>query len=888
MRWLRSLRFIFAGWFTRSRSTMEREIDDELLSHLEHRTDALMRSGLMREEAAHRARVEFGAVEACKDRLRDERGWRLGDELRQDARYAWRMLRRHRAFAFVAIATLAIGIGANAAIFTIVDGVLLRPLPYPDPDRVVMLYESSSDYAQGYGTVSYPNFLDWHDSARSFEHMVAFIALDASLTLDADVEHVRVVWASADLLSVLGTPPAFGRAISPDEDKQQGPKTALISYALWQSHFGGRPDVIGRPLKIDADTFSIVGVLPIGFSLRRGDVWVSITHHPNPVRFQREIRGGTRVMARLKPGVTPAQSAAEMVAIEQALAERYPAANKGYITRQLPLFEDVVGDVRPTLFLMLGAVGLVLLIVCANVANLLLSRAEGRRREFAVRAALGAGIPRLIRQLVLESVLLSLIGGALGLLVASLGTAALLRQLPVTIPRADTIGVDVRVIVFTFLASLVTGVLFGLAPAFHSARVDVQDALKATSRSVMGGHSRMRNLFVIVQLTLGLVLMVSTGLLLRTLWRLSQVDPGFDIHHVTTMRVGLPSLAEQPPAKIRQWFQDTEERMSHMPGVEGAAFADMLPLMGDDELVQYWIGPTPTDPSRTPSALLYLATPGYFHTMKIPLRAGRTFTWADAKRSPTPVVVDDAFARRVFGTQNPIGQTFTLQLQGPAEIIGVVGHVKHWGLDVDDSATVREEVYVPFSHLSDRLMPLFATVGESLVLRSNVEPAQLQQAVRADLRAGSGNLAIYALRTMEDMAAERSARRRFLAIVLAYFAAIAMGLAGIGVYGVMAYSVSQRVQEIGIRMALGASARQVFDQIVRQGFRVVLVGIVTGLSAAVLATRLLASMLYGVTATDPLTFASVAALLVAVALAACAIPAFRAVRIDPTAALRQD
>jgi predicted permease len=882
---LRSLRMALAGLFTRSR--MEREMAHELQFHLERRTETLMRGGFSHAEAERRARVEFGAVEAYKDRLRDEQGWRIADELRNDARYAWRMLRRNPGFTIVAVATLAIGIGANAAVFSIVNGVLLRPLPYPEPERLTMIYEVGPQF-DGPGSVSYFNYLDWRDSARAFTGMAAYVLNDTSLTADNDVEHVKALWASADLLSVLGTPPALGRAISPDEDKPHGAPVALIGYAFWQKHYAGSPSVLGRRIAIDKQAYTVIGVLPAGFRLRNTEVMLPLALRNNPTMQSRELHPGIRVIGRMKPGTTIEQARAEMEAIAKGLADRYPKSNKGWTVALMPLLDDVVRDARATLFLLLGAVGLVLLIACANVANLLLARAESRRREFAVRAALGAGMARLIRQLVSESVLLSAMGGTLGLLLASIGTHALLQQLPITIPRAQDVGVDWRVVAFTCAASLLTGLLFGLAPALHSTRVDVQDALKTTSRSVMGGQSRMRGLFVVVQLALGLVLLASTGLLLRTLWQLARVDPGFDPHRIVSMRIGLPGLADAEPARIKQWFRDTEERIAHLPGVESASFADLLPLSGNDEELQYWTGAQPVDTAHTRAAIVYISTPRHLDTLKIPLRTGRTFTWDDANHSPVPIVIDEEFARHTFGAQNPIGQTVTLQLLGKAEVIGVAGHLKHWGLDSDDRAKVRDQLYLPMSHIPDQFMTLLATVGETLVVRTDIEPNQLLQAVRSEVRGIGGTQPVYDLKTMDAIVAEGTARQRFMAILLGVFASIAMVLASIGVYGVMAYSVSQRVQEIGIRLALGATARQVFDQIVGQGFRLVLIGIAVGIGAAILATRFLSSMLYGVTATDPLTFGAVAALLVAVTLAACAVPALRAVRIDPTTALRQE
>jgi predicted permease len=884
MRVLRPLRLALAGLFRRSRE--ERDMAEELQAHLEHRIDALMRTGLTRADADRQARLEFGSIEAYKDRCREERGWRAGDELRNDARYAWRMLRKNAAFSFVAIATLAIGIGVNASIFSIVNGVLLRPLAYPEPDRILRIFEAGVQ--DGLSSVAYPNFLDWRDNARSFTHMAATAPLPVNLGVKGAVERVDGAFASAELLDVLGVPPEAGRAFTREEDTPQGARVALIGYGFWQNHFAGSPDAIGQKLTVDTDTYTIIGVLPRVFDLRPADVMLPLGQRRHPAMQARDLHPAIRVFARLKPDVTFDQARTEMEGIARMLAERYPKTNTGATVRLMPLLESVIRDSRQTLFLLLGAVGLVLLIACANVANLLLSRAETRRRELAVRAALGAGMARLIRQLLAESVLLSLIGGAFGLVIAMLGTQALLRQLPVTLPRAQDVGVDWRVAAFTFLASLVTGLVFGLAPALHGTRIDVLRALKASARGATGGHSRTRSALVIVQLALGLVLLASTGLLLRTLWQLARVDPGFTPQHVTTMRLGMPTLSTAEPARIRQAMREVIERVGLISGVEAVSFTDILPLSGDDEELGYWTTPQQPDAGHMPIALFYPATPGHFDAMGIPLRAGRAYTWDDAQRTIPAVVVDEVFAQREFPGQNPIGQTFSVQVLGKVEIVGVAGHIKHWGLDSDDRAKVREQVYMPIFAIPDQFMRTLATVGETLIIRSRIEPNQLLSLVRVEAQKVAGPSALYQLKTLEDIVIEGTARQRFLTIVLGLFAAIAIVLAAIGVYGVMAYSVSQRVQEIGIRMALGASARQVFDQIVGQGFRLIAVGVIVGILAAVLATRWLASVLYGVSATDPLTFGVVAMLLVLVGVAACAVPALRAGRIEPTTALRQE
>ncbi len=887
---LRALRLRLAGWFTRSRSKMEREIDDELRFHLERRTEALIRGGATPADAERRARVEFGAVEAYKDRLRDARGWRAGDELRADFRYAARMLSKHRAVSLIVIATLAIAIGANTAVFTVINGVLLRPLPYPDATRLVTIYEMPPPQLEtGTGSISYPNFLDFRRLTKSFSGMAIMSRTSANLANDRGVERVHVGWISANLLAVLDTPPALGRAFLDDEDRTHGARAAIISFDLWQRRFNSSPAALGQTIRLDGESYPIVGVLPAGFNFRgQTDVMLPVGQRSDPMMTHRDMHGGFHVIARLAPGVSVSQAQAELEAIAHGLAQIHPKTNEGWGIVIFPLLDDIVGDVRPTLFLLLGAVALVLLIACSNVANLLLSRAESRRTEFALRTALGAGTPRLMRQLAAETLLLALIGGSLGLLLASFGTRLLLRQLPVTIPRAADVGFDLRVALFTCVVIVLTGFIFGLAPAVHAIRVDLHTTLKAVSRTIASTRSRARGVFVIVQLALAIVLIIGTGLLLRTLLRLGEVDPGFNPHGVISLQMALSSDIAHDPARVQAAFRDFEARFRHLPGVQAASFTAMLPLSGNDNEIPYSVTTAPVDIAHSPFALFYPVTPGYFDTLQIPLRRGRFFTWDDAKRSMPVIVVDEEFARHAFPGEDPLGKIVTLMVIGKCEIVGIAGHVKHWGLDTDDVARVREEIYMPYSAIPDAFLPVIAGGGQTLVLRSTSEPSQLMKAVQREVEQFANDQPVYGLQTLEDMMADRTARRRFLAMVLGMFAAIALGLAAIGIYGVISYSVTQRVQEIGVRMALGANAREVFRLVVGQGARLTMIGIAAGVAAAAAATRLLAKMLYGVAPTDPLTFTAVAALLAAVALTACAIPALRAVRIDPTISLRQE
>jgi predicted permease len=885
---LRSLWTMVAGAVRRARG--EREMADELQFHLDARATDLMRGGLSHAEAQRRARLDFGAIEAYKDRCRDERGWHIGDELRADWRYAARMLAKNPGFSIVVIATLAIAIGANTAVFSVINGVLLRPLPYPDPTRLVTIYETPpQQLATGTGSVSYQNFLDWRRQAKSFSGIAVTWLYDGSLANDQGAERVRVNWATANLLSVLGASPALGRGFRPNEDQEHGAQAAIISFDLWQRRFNSNPAVLGQTIRLDGESYPIVGVLPAAFNFRgQTDVMLPLGQRKDQTMKGREFHGGLQVLARLAPGVSVAQAQAEMDTIAHGLAKIYPKTNEGWGIAVIPLLDDIVGDVRPTLFLLLGAVVLVLLIACSNVANLLLSRAETRRAEFALRTALGAATPRLMRQLAAETLLLALIGGGLGLMLASFGTHLLLHQLPVTIPRAADVGFDLRVAAFTCAVIVLTSFIFGLAPAAHAIRVDLQSTLKAVTRTIASTRSRARSLFVIVQLALALVLIVGTGLMLRTLWQLGAVDPGFDPRDVISLRISLSSGPVRDVSRVHATLRDFETRFTHMPGVQAASFTTMLPLSGNDNEIPYSVTSEPVDVTHSPFALWYVVTPGYFDTLRIPLRRGRVFGWEDATREMPAVVVDEEFARHAFAGQDPLGRIVNLMIIGKCEIVGVVGHVKHWGLDTDDAAKVREQIYIPYSTIPDAFMPVLTAGGQTLVLRSTSEPSQLLQTVRHEVRQLGTDQPVYGLRTMTEMMAERTARRRFLAIVLGLFASIALGLAAIGIYGVISYSVTQRVQEIGVRMALGASAQQVFRLVVGQGARLAMAGIIAGVIAAALSMRFLSSLLYGVTTTDPLTFATVAMLLAAIALAACAVPAYRAVRIEPTRALRQE
>ncbi len=803
----------------------------------------------------------------------------------EDLRRSLRQLGRSPGLAVVAGVALALGISGNTAIFSVVNGVLLRPLPYPEPERLVMLYERTPDFSRA--DVSYPNFQDWRRDNQSFAGMAAVRGGDFVLTGSGEPERLLGEWTSASLFSVLGVRPLLGVTFPPDADVSGATPVVLLSYGFWQRRFGSDRKLIGKSLTLNGKNFTVLGILPADFRFRsRADLYVPIGNWDAGILNDREIRSGLRVMGRLKPGVSAAAAQAEMDAIARRLAAAYPKADGSRGITVVSMRDDITGNIRPTLLLLFGAVGFVLLIACANVANLLLARSVARRREFAIRTALGASRWRVVRQLLTESVLLAVAAGAAGLLLAVWGTHLVLAAMPASLPRRQEVGLDINVLLFTLLVSIVTGILFGLAPAFQGSRVNPQEVLKEGAKGAGGGRHRAERVFVALQVGLALVLLEGAGLMMQSIWRLWRVDPGFDPHNILTMQIALsPDVVGDPP-KVRSSYRGLLERVRVTSGVQAAAITQLLPLSESDSEVALWPGRGPEPPPEQVSqSLCYFVTPDYPRVMSLPLLRGRFFDDRDGTSTPHVVVIDDVLAHDLFSGEEPLGRRITMEFLGQAEIIGVVGHVKHWGLDTDDTAKVRNELYFPFWQVSDDWIRL-AGAGLTLVLRTESDPRSLIPAVRHQVGGAVQDQPAYNIQTMDEMIARSVAERRFALLLLTIFASTALILAAVGVYGVMSYSVTRRTQELGVRMALGATRSSVLKLVLKEGMTVALVGMAMGVGAAVGLARLMSSLLYGVHPADPFTLTTVALALAAVSWLATYFPARRATRVDPVVALR--
>ncbi|MGA7919778.1 MAG: ABC transporter permease [Candidatus Acidiferrales bacterium] len=817
------------------------------------------------------------------------------ESLVQDIKYAVRTLLKSPGFTVIAVLTLALGIGANTALFSVVNGVLLKPLPYAQPEQLVALAETSPSFETS--SISYPNFLDWQRSNSVFSAIAADRSDDFVMTGNGEAERVRIAMVSASFFQILGIHTIRGRLFTQNEDRLGTTPVALISSGLWQRKFGSAPDIVGKTITMNGDGYTIMGVIPSSFYLQSSnfdsihDVYIPIGQYKDPLFQDRKVHEGTRAIGRLKPGVTLAAAQADMNQVASNLAATYPDADKNAGISIMPLKKDIVGNVEPFLLVLLGAVGFVLLIACVNVANLQLARSTTRAREFAIRSALGASQSRVVRQLLTESILLGLSGGVIGLCIAAWGTQAALGALPETLHRAQDVSLDGRVLGFTLAVSVFAGIIFGLAPALKTARPNLQETLRESGRGASGVRHRAQTVFIVLEMAMALVLLVGAGLMVRSLIDLWNVNPGFNSRGVLTFAASLsPSLgvnATTSKAAIRQM----DETLKTVPGVESvASTGGSLPMSGDSEL-PFWLDGRvkPANVSEMSQSLFYFANPEYLKVMEIPLQRGRFFTEDDNEHALPVVVIDENFAREFFPNQEPIGKQVHIGIVNvDAQIIGVVGHVKHWGLDTDGDAKhpIVAQAYMPYMQIPDQFDS--GPPAAEVVVRTKGSPTALAPAIRDAIEKLNSENVIYETKSLQGIVAESLADRRFSMVLLSIFAALALLLSSIGIYGVVSYVMGQRTHEIGIRMALGAQRMDVLRLMLGEGMKMALVGVAIGIAVALGLTHLMITMLFGVSATDPATFAGVATLLIAVALAACYIPARRAMRVDPIVALRYE
>jgi predicted permease len=879
---LNKLRLRLRALFFKSR--MEDELEEEVRFHLEREVEENIARGMSPKEARYTALRSFGGVERVKEESRDERGIRLLEEVWQDLRYCARMLVKQPAFSLIAVLTLALGIGANTAIFSVVNAVLLRPLPYADDERLVMIWGKFPAAGTERASVSVPEFIDYRDRTHSFAQIGIYGDKDFTLTGRGEAERFTGALVSANLLSLLGVNPALGRHFLVEENQPDRSHVVILSYGLWQRRFGGDPQLIGQGIILDGLNYTVVGVMPPGFKSPWAgtEIWrpLDITAARLNQRYSRWLS----CVARLKPGVTMAQAQAEMDALARSMQQEHPrfyGANSDWGINLISLRHELAGDVRDALPILLAVVGCVLLIACANVANLLLSRATARQKEMAMRAALGAGRLRLIRQLLTESILLAGAGGSLGMLLALWSNVHLIKLGPPELFSGGPVGIDGRVLLFTLLVSLLTALLFGLAPAWQTSKLNLNDVLKEGGRNASAGGGRLRNLLVIGEIAMALTLLVGAGLALRSFHRLLQVDPGFDPANVLTMRLDLSPVEYPEGHQQRAFYEHVLSRIEFLPGVQAAGAVHNLPLGGWGNERSFSIEGQP-EPSL--SVDFYQASPHYFSAMGMRVTSGRFFTGDDREDRPGVAIINETLARRFFTNQNPLGKRIKMgNATGPfpwLSIVGVVRDVKQNGLDEE----TKPALYV---HYLQPPTPGWKFQYMFLAVRTQTDSLSLLPALRNTVQALDKNQPVYRVATMEQLLARSVAARKFGMLLLALFAALALALSVIGLYSVLAYAVTRRMHEIGIRMALGAQRNDVLKLVVKQGMALALIGIAVGLSASFALTRLMKSLLFGVEPTDPLTFSVVALLLTLVALLACWIPARRATKVDPLLALRR-
>ncbi len=869
--------------FLLRRKQLESELEEEMRFHLDMKVQENIEAGLSPEDARHVALRTFGNITLAKEESRMMWGFRSWEILWQDLRFGARMLLKKPGFTLAAVITLALGIGANTAIFSIVNSVLLRPLPYEDPDQIVIVWMDNRKLKIDQDIHSYANYADYRAQNQVFSEMTAISQRSFNLTGEGEPERVMGAAATSSFFSVMRVTPVVGRAFTADEDQSGRGQVAILSYGLWQRRFGSDPQIVGKPISLNGVSRTVIGVMPAGFSFPGKETHVWIPLAPDPQLISNRSSFWLTVVGRLKPGVTVEQARTEMSTIAKRLESQYPDINASYGVNLVPLHEQVVGTIRPALLLLLGAVGLVLLIACANVANLLLVRAAAREREIAIRAAHGASRIRIIRQLFTESMLLAILGGGLGVFVALWGLGVLKSFSPSDIPRLEQIAIDKRVLVFTLAVSCLTALVFGLVPALQASKPNMNEILKEGGRSGSAGvrAARARHLLVISEIAMALVLLIGAGLLIKSFSRLQEFNWGFNQDHLLTARLQLPRSKYADEKQVRNFYEQLLQRLNNMPGVQSAGAVSSIFLSKTPNSTNFSIEGQPNKTGAESIEVPYDSiSPNYFEVMGTPIVKGRPFNDRDVEGSPLVAIINETFAREFLRGEDPLGKRFKYDsLDGPAPwftIVGVVADTRRTGFDSE----VRAETYIP--HAQD------PSAGMTLVLRTKTDPAGLTAALRNEVLSVDKDQPVYDVRTMDQLLVEKIAQRRFSALLLGLFALLALLLAAVGIYGVMAYSVAQRTHEIGIRMALGAQKRDLLRMIVRQGMILTAVGISLGLVVAFALTRVMSGLLYEVSATDIQTFIIIPLILAGVALLANYIPARQAAKVDPMVALRYE
>lgn len=861
------------------RREVKQEIDEELRFHLEQRTAENIAAGMTPVEAESEARKRFGNLQSVREECREKRGATFGEATLGDLRFAFRQLLKNPSFTAVAVLTLALGVGANTAIFCVVNGILFRPLNYPEPDRLVQLNESNVKLGFPNFSVAPGTFRDWQAQNRVFEDLAAISGNFMNLTGVAKPERVLGLRVSANLFSVLKVNPELGRLFLPEEDAIGRNDAVVLSHSLWQERFGGDKDIVGKQITLNGQSRTVVGVLETPPTFHAA-LWVPLSLDND----ERENRGGhyLGVLGRLKPGVSLAQARADMATIASNLERQYPDSKQGWSVLVQTMLETEVGDTRPALAVLAWAVALVLLIACANVANLLMAKAASRQREFAIRTALGAGRGRLIRQLMTESLLLGLSGGGVGLVLAMVGLGVFQRMAPSNLPRMGDVHLDGQVLAFTLLVSLATGIIFGLVPAWHATRIDVNEPLKEGGRGMTEGRgrNRLRSGLVIAEIALSLTLLVDVGLLIRSFVRLNSEPVGFQTSHLLAVDVGLPEGKYKDGRAQAAFFDDLLGRLAHLPGVESVGTVSALPFSGANAWFSVSVDGGPAPALGEPASAAYREiSAGYFHALKLPLIAGREFSDQDRDSSPGVVVVNQTFAGAFFPKEEALGKRIQVGEgpgPNPCEIVGIIKDVKNFGLE----EKVVPEMYCPYRQRSSGYF--------SVLVRAKGDPASIANSLRDAVLAIDKDQPIQSIRTMDELVVNSLAGRRFMITLLGVFASLALILCTIGIYGLISYTVAQRTHEFGVRVALGARVGDVLQLVLGQAVGLALTGLVLGAVGAWVGARLLANQLYGIEPYDPVTFALGTFVLGAVALLACLIPARRAAKVDPMVALRNE